>query len=98
MLLLGRIDKPSVVAYLDPKYAKYALAGRTATVKLPGGNAIKATVREDANLSKRLPADLSSPISSRDLMILVKLDFLGPIPAEKSIDGMPVSMRYNFIW
>ena len=98
LLLLGRIDKPSVVAYLNPKYAKYAISGRSATVKLPGGETVKAMVREDANLSKRLPASLSSPINSRDLMILVKLDILDPLTPEKSIDNMPVSMRFDFFW
>jgi len=98
LLLLGRIDKPAVIAYLDPKYAKYALSGRTATIKLPGGESVKAMVREDANLSKRLPASLSSPITSRDLMILVKLDIIDSMTAEKSIDGMPVTMRFDFFW
>ena len=98
LLLLGRLDKPSVVAYLNPKYAKYALSGRRATVKLPGGETVKAMVREDAHLSKRLPASLSSPINSRDLMILVKLDLLDELTEDKSIDNMPVTMRFDFFW
>jgi hypothetical protein len=35
LLLLGRSDKPSVIAYLPPKYGKYARKGQKAVVKLP---------------------------------------------------------------
>ena len=96
MLLLGRSDKPSVVAYLAPKYVKYAQIGRYATVTLPGGRKLRARVRENANLTKRLPADLSSPIGSRDLMLLVNLDLLTPLPEIQWVDGLPVSVRFHY--
>jgi multidrug resistance efflux pump len=98
MLLMGRVDQPYVVAYLDTKYAKYGVAGRKAVVKFDHGDRIEAIVREDSSLSKRLPADLSSPIGSRNLMILVKLDFLTPVPEPECIDALPVSLRFHFAW
>jgi multidrug resistance efflux pump len=96
ILLLGRSDKPSVVAYLAPKYVKYAQSGRYATVTLPDGRKLKARVRENANLTKRLPADLSSPIGSRDLMLLVNLELLTPLPDIQWVDGLPVSVRFQY--
>lgn len=96
ILLLGRSDRPSIVAYLAPKYARYAQNGRTATVTLPDGQKLMAKVRENANLTKRLPADLSSPIGSRDLMLLVNLELTTPLPDIQWVDGLPVSVRFHF--
>jgi multidrug resistance efflux pump len=98
MLLMGRVDQPYVLAYLDTRYGKYGMAGRKAWVKFAGGDRIEAIVREDSSLSKRLPADLSSPIGSRDIMIVVKLDFLEPVPEPACIDALPVSLRFHFAW
>jgi multidrug resistance efflux pump len=96
ILLLGRSDKPSVVAYLAPRYVKYAQIGRQATVTLADGQKLQARVRENANLTKRLPADLSSPIGSRDLMLLVNLELLAPLPDAQWVDGLPVSVRFQY--
>ena len=95
---LGRADRPLATVYLDPKYARYALKGRMATVSLPNGSKIRARVREDAHLTRRLPADISSPIGARDLMILVTLDFLTPLPVTESVDGLPISTRFDSLW
>lgn len=95
IVLLGRSGQASVVCYLDPKYSKYARNGRTAVVKLPDGITLNAVVRENANLAKRLPADLSSPIGSRDLMLFVNLAFLDPLPSDQWVDGLPVSVRFR---
>ncbi len=96
ILLLGRTDKPFVVAYLPPKYARFAVRGQHATVKLPDGTTLAATVRDNANLTKRLPADLSSPIGARDLMLLVNLDPDTPLSDIHWVDGMPVSVRFEW--
>lgn len=96
ILLMGRMDSPYIVAYLDPKYTKYALSGYKATIKFPDGKTLRAQVRENSTLTMRLPADLSSPIGDRDLMILVKLDFLAPLSRVESIDGLPVTVRFDF--
>ena len=96
ILLMGRMDNPYIVAYLDPKYSKYALSGYKATIKFPDGKTLRAQVRENSTLTRRLPSDLSSPIGDRDLMILVKLDFLLPLSKAESIDGLPVTVRFDF--
>jgi multidrug resistance efflux pump len=95
LLLLGRSDKPSVIAYLSPKYAKYARTGQKAVVKLPNGQTVQAKVNTDSNLTKRLPADLSSPIGSRDLMLLVSLELESLLPDFQWVDGLPVSVRFQ---
>lgn len=94
--MVGRSDKPYVVAYLNPKYAKYARKGRSARVKLPDGRKLNATVRGDAQLTKRLPAHLISPIGSRGNMLLVELELSAPLPPIHWVDGLPVEVRFTF--
>jgi len=96
ILLLGHTEKPYVVAYLNPKYARYARQGQTAQVGLPDGSSLPAEVRTDAALTKRLPADLSSPVGSRDIMLLVMLELKAPLPDIQWVDGLPVSVRFDF--
>lgn len=96
LLVMGKLNKPYVIAYLDPKYAKYALTGHNATVKLPDGKTLRARVRENASLTQQLPSNLSSPIASRELMILVKLDFQLSMTEADTIDGLPITVRFDF--
>ena len=96
IVTVGRSDKPYVVAYLNPKYAKYAQQGRSARITLPDGTKMNATVREDAQVTQRLPAHLISPIGSRGNMLLVKLDLSAPLPSIHWVDGLPVYIRFIF--
>lgn len=96
IVMVGRADRPYVVVYLNPKYAKYARKGRSAKVKLPDGTKMNATVREDAQLTQRLPAHLISPIGSRGNMLLVLLDLSAPLPPIHWVDGLPVDVRFSF--
>ena len=95
LYLLGKSDKISVIVYLSPKYAKYARKGQEAIVKLPDGKSLKAKVNMDTNLTRRLPADLSSPIGSRSLMLIVNLDIESQLPDIHWIDGLPVKVRFK---
>ena len=94
--MVGRSDKPYVVAYLNPKYAKYARKGRSAQVTLPDGRKMNATVRENSQLTQRLPAHLISPIGSRNMMLMVELDLSTPLPPIQWVDGLPVDVRFKF--
>jgi len=95
MLLLGTLDNTVITSYLQPKYARYSRAGQKATIQLPDGTKIMAKVIRDPGLTKRLPADLASPIGSRDLMIVVHLEPVEEIPSMFMIDGLPVFARYH---
>jgi multidrug resistance efflux pump len=96
ILLLGSTDKPHIVAYLPTQYARYARQGQRATVRLSDGTTLPAVVLQNATLAKRLPADLSSPVGSRDIMLLVHLDLVAPLPEIQWVDGLPVSVRFAF--
>lgn len=98
LLALGQAEKPYVIVYLDPRHARYARKGNPVTVRLPNGDTIRAVVREDAGLTRRIPADISSPISARDIMILLPLDLLEPLPLVENVDGLPISARFKRTW
>ncbi len=98
MMFLGRTDQPSVIAYLDPKYSRYGLRDRKAKVTFTDGTVMNARVTEDAKLVKRLPAELSSHIGTRDLLLLVKLDFELMVPEVDRVDGLPVEVRFEVVW
>ncbi len=95
LMVLGRTEKPSVQCYLDPKYGKYAKKGKLARITFPDGSVKKVVVRQDAKLVKRLPADLAAPIGTRDLLLLVFLEFMEQIPVENRVDGLPVTVRFR---
>ncbi|PIE59190.1 MAG: hypothetical protein CSA32_05275 [Desulfobulbus propionicus] len=95
LMVLGRTEKPSVLCYLAPKYAQYAKKGRRAQITFPDGSSEKVVVQQDATLVKRLPADLATPIGTRDLLLQVPLRFTEPIPAENRVDGLPVTVRFK---
>ncbi len=95
ILLLGRSKRPEVIAYLDPKNTDYASKGRAADVILPGGEKLQAIVREDPRLTSRLPANLTSPIGSRNMMLLVKMDFVSLPESYHWVDGLPVTVRFR---
>ncbi len=95
LLLLGRSAKPEIIAYLDPKNTPHASKGSIARVILPDGKELQAVVRETPRLSSRLPANLTSPIGSRDMMLLVKLDFVKLPISYHWVDGLPVTVRFG---
>ena len=95
LALLGTRDRPYIVAYLQPEAVTIAEPGRGATVSIPGGPSVEARVRTLPTQARRLPADFSSVIGTRDIMVLVILDFLEPLPVERSVEGLPVDVRFH---
>ena len=67
-------------------------------VKFADGTKLAAKVREDAKLVRRLPADLAAPIGTRDLLLLVQIEFIDAVPAHNTADGLPVMVRFEMAW
>ena len=80
LVLIGTRDRPYVRAYLRPQAVKIGEPGHGATVSIPGGLSVESRVRTRPTQARRLPADFSSVIGTRDIMVLVRLDFVGPLP------------------
>lgn len=98
LALIGRGDQVQVISYVRPESAANITKGRKATVRLPGGPSLQAEVHEPPTQARRLPADLSSVIGTRDVMVIVTLDITEPFPAERAIENLPVEVRFHRFW
>ncbi len=97
LAVIGTDGSPQVTAYVKPQYGARIQAGTKAEVEFPGGPSLPATVHNQPTQARRLPADLSSMIGTRDIMLLVTLDLQGdpPIPPERIVEGLPVEVRFH---
>lgn len=95
MALIGVRSQAYVLAYLRPRLVKTVKPGGLATVSIPGGRSVEARVRQQPSQARRLPADLSSVIGARDIMVLVTLDLVSPLPTERAVEGLPVTVRFH---
>lgn len=97
LAVIGADSHPQVTAYVKPQYGARIQAGTRAVVEFPGGPSLPAKVHDQPTQARRLPADLSSMIGTRDIMLLVTLDFQGelPIPSERIVEGLPVEVRFH---
>ena len=98
LVLIGTRDRPYVRAFLQPQDVKIVEPGHGATVSIPGGPSVEAQVRTRPTQARRLPADFSSVIRTRDIMVLVRFDFVGPLPVERSVEGLSVDVRFHRFW
>jgi HlyD family secretion protein len=98
LALIGRPEYPQVIAYIRPESASAVSVGRKATVTLPGGPSLLAQVHEPPTQARRLPADLSSVIGTRDVMVIVTLDITDQFPAHRAIENLPVDVRLHRFW
>lgn len=98
VLVIGRQERPHVEAYMRPEQVKWVSAGTRATVTVAGDLSLEATVRDAPGQTRRLPAELSSAIGSREMMVLVTLDPVKPLPVQQAIEGLPVRVRFHRAW
>lgn len=96
LALIGEPDKAHAIAYLDPKYTRYARIGQHAIVKLPSGQTVNATITALPEITHRLPSDFARPLGLRSMKILAHLQFDEALAPEAKVEGLPVSIRFPF--
>ncbi len=94
--LIGEPGKASVVAYIDPKYSRYAKIGQRALVKLPDGQTVGAHIAALPEITHRLPSEFARPLGLRSMKILAHLDFDEPLDKKSQVEGLPVTVRFPF--
>ncbi|MFK7733844.1 MAG: HlyD family secretion protein [Pseudomonadales bacterium] len=94
--LIGEPEKASVIAYLDPKYSRYAKIGQRARVELPGGETVDAHISALPEITHRLPSEFARPLGLRSMKILAHLDFDEPVDQKSQVEGLPVNVRFPF--
>ncbi len=96
LALLGKPSKAKVIAYLDPKYAKFAQIGQPARIELPDGQNLSAHIIQLPEVTHRLPSEFARPLGLRTMKILAHLEFDEPLPVARQVEGLPVTVRFPF--
>jgi multidrug resistance efflux pump len=96
ILLLGDTSQPEIVAYLDSRYAAYADKGQPVTVQFQNGLSVPGIVIRVPEMTRRLPAAVSSPMGSRENRLLVPIQLLPGGTPEHLVEGLPVTVRFPF--
>lgn len=94
LMLYAIRSQPVVVAYLTPSDGQFSGIGQQATVTLPSGETIAATVSEPTKITERVPAQLAGPFDNNKaaLKVVLKLEHM---PAQV-IEGLSVSVRFHY--
>ena len=94
LMLYAIRSQPVVVAYLTPSDGQSSGIGQQATVTLPGGETIAATVSEPTKITERVPAQLAGPFDNNKaaLKVVLKLEHM-PVQV---IEGLSVSVRFHY--
>ncbi len=95
LMVIAQPQAPQVVAYLDPKFSKYARIGQKATVKFSDGIGVRAHIAELPKVTRKLPAEFTSGFGTRPLSVLVRLALDEPLPEDHQIHGLPVTVRFE---
>lgn len=95
LLILSNRPQPVIFAYLPPKYMNYAKPGQQASVKLPNGDKVRATITEPAELLQRLPANLAGPFDGEQAVLRLTLTPQQPLP---DIEGLPLEISFDYLW
>jgi multidrug resistance efflux pump len=96
LLLLGNLENVLIYAYLNPRHARYALENKPVTIIMGDGRRLGGRINRTPELTQRLPAAMSSPLGSRDLMLLVPVVPDQPLEDADLVEGLPVTVRFPF--
>ena len=93
LMRLERPDPPLIWIYLRPGDNRSAWPGRRVQVAMPDGSWRAATVLNQSDLARRLPAGLSRG-NENQLTLRVPARFIEPLPNRWRIDQLPLSVRF----
>lgn len=94
-VVITKMERPMVLAYVDPKDINRVQRGEIAEIVLPSGYKIKGLVEENPGFTGRLPAYLSSPMLGRERKIIVFLQPLEEFPGSEIVAGLPVKVYFQ---
>lgn len=94
-LIAGR-SQPVILVFLNPKYLDHVFIGQKASVKLPNGNTISATITEPTELVSKIPQQLSGPFDGEKSALKVTLTTNNKL--SHTIEGIPVEVRFDSNW
>ncbi len=96
LLSLAKSGTADVSVYLHPKHIDYAVPGQKASLVFQDGTKLEGEVIEKGKYTQRIPAEYVGPLGIRHLALLVKIRFLSPLPQDRMIFGLPVSVQFQW--
>jgi multidrug resistance efflux pump len=96
VLMLGDTAHLEIHAYLAPRYAAYAKKGQPVTVRFKEGYRLSGVVIRNPEVTRRLPAAVSSPLGSRENKLLVPIVLTETASTGTLVEGLPVTVRFPF--
>ncbi|ART49308.1 HlyD family secretion protein [Acidovorax carolinensis] len=84
--------------YLPPDKARYAQAGRQATLRFMDGGRVRAEVVDVVAEAERTPAERTSPLTPRMPSIVARLRPVEPLPPAYRIHQLPLDVRFDWVW
>lgn len=94
LLLLSSVQSPHITAYLDPKFADYANIGHKVTIEFANGEKIPGLVAKAPELSKQLPIDITGPVGTPTVKMLVTIQPTKALSTFESVEGLPVTVKF----
>jgi multidrug resistance efflux pump len=94
LLVLATRSKPYILTYLEPKYMNHATKGTMVKIVFANGDKMKGIVMEKPKLTGKLPAELVSPIETRNISILIKIEPLDTLGNLNHLDGVPAKVYF----
>ena len=91
---VSNYSEPVVNVYLRPKRMNFTQQGQGATVKLPNGKSLRATIKDPVQVVEKVPAALSGPFEGVKAAIKVVLRF--DAPPDYWFEGLPVEVLFDY--
>ena len=95
LLTLASLQHPFVTAYLDPKYAEHANVGRKVMIKFSNGDVIPGIVKQDPQITRKLPVDLVGPVARGSEKVWLIIERFKNLPSAVSIEGLRVTVKFS---
>ncbi|MAZ40152.1 MAG: hypothetical protein CMF49_08525 [Legionellales bacterium] len=94
LLILATNKAPYIISYLSPKFSKYVKKGKTVMIKFSNGEKVKGVIREQPQLTSKIPDSLNSPLETRRIQLVVTITPKAPLNYFNHIDGVPVEVYF----
>lgn len=95
LIAIAHQDRQVIASFIHPSDIDRIDLDKPVDIVFPSGTVIQGKVQYNPSVAGRLPSYLATPMMGRPRMVVVHLVPLSPVPAQESIDGLPVDVKFN---
>lgn len=96
LVLLGRPQSLTIMAYLQPRHISYTGEGEKVTVRFPGSISVAGRVSAAPEIAARIPAELAGVLGEGKQTLLVRVTLDEELASHLRVEGLPVSVHFGF--